>query len=183
MKMLVARHEMCLRLVWHFHVCVGDPYYALDCREDDYCWFNTDADGEMVPSIKFLSQIQPGLGDYRYLSTLQRRIAARPDHPNAAKARAVWRQMIDLKAGTDRPTGARRRKAGKLADYEADRQKVIDAILLLGQLTTPIGRGFREPPRGAVQSGHLPAPRRPCVRLVPGGLSILFLSGVWPHRM
>jgi len=131
MKMLVARHEMCLRLVWHFHVCVGDPYYALDCREDDYCWFNTDADGEMVPSIKFLSQIQPGLNDYRYLSTLQRRIAASPDHANAAKARAVWRQMIDLKAGTDRPTGARRRKAGKLADYEADRQKVIDAILLL----------------------------------------------------
>ena len=52
-------------------VDAGDPYYALDCREDDYCWFNTNAKGELVPSILMLGTIRPGLNDYRYFSTLQ----------------------------------------------------------------------------------------------------------------
>jgi len=128
MKALVVHHGMCLRLVWHFHVCVGDPYYALDCREDDYCWFNTNAEQALVPSVRFLTEIQPGLNDYRYLGTLQRLLAARPDHPAAKNARAVLDEMLALTAGTDRPRGADRRTAERLAEYEADRAKVISAV-------------------------------------------------------
>jgi hypothetical protein len=39
--------------------------------------------------------------------------------------------MTALAAGKDRPMDAQRRQAGRLGDYEADRQKVIDAILML----------------------------------------------------
>jgi len=131
MKMLVVRHEMCLRLVWHFHVCVGDPYYALDCREDDYCWFNTNARGELVPSLRFLTEIQPGLNDYRYLGTLQRLIAENRGHSAIPGAERAFKEMMALEAGKDRAMDARRRQAGRLGDYEADRRKVVDAILAL----------------------------------------------------
>ena len=131
MKMLAVRHGLALRLVWHFNVCVGDPYYALDCREDDYCWFNTDAAGVMVPSLRFLSEIQPGLNDYRYLTTLQRLLKDKPNHPAAAAGRKVFDAMMALEAGKDRPTDARRRKAGRLDEYEADRARVAAAIGLL----------------------------------------------------
>jgi len=133
MKSLVVRHQLCLRLVWHYHVCVGDPYYALDCREDDYCWFNTNAAGEMVPSIRLLSEIQPGLNDYRYLSTLQRLLAEKPDHPAIGRAKKAFEEMMALEAGKDRPMDRTRRREGRLGEYEADRQKVADAIRLLSK--------------------------------------------------
>jgi hypothetical protein len=42
-----------------------------------------------------------------------------------------------LKAGKDRAMEARRRQAGRLGDYEADRRKVIDAILALPRRSSP----------------------------------------------
>jgi len=131
MKMLVVRHGLALRLVWHFHVCVGDPYYGLDCREDDYCWFNTDEAGTMVPSLRFLTEIQPGLNDYRYLTTLQRLLKDKPNHSAATAGRKVFDAMMALEAGKDRPAGDRRRKAGRLDEYEADRARVAAAIARL----------------------------------------------------
>ncbi len=32
---------MKFRLSWHWNAAAGDPYYALDCREDDYAWCNS----------------------------------------------------------------------------------------------------------------------------------------------
>ena len=49
----------------------GDPYYALDCREDDYAWCNATPDGQLIPAIHF-EQLRAGLDDYRYLLTLAR---------------------------------------------------------------------------------------------------------------
>ncbi|HUV38255.1 MAG TPA: hypothetical protein VMY39_01515 [Planctomycetota bacterium] len=119
MKMLVVKHDLALRLTWHCNVVAGDPYYALDCREDDYCWFNTDAAGELVPSLQMLGQIQPGLNDYRYFSTLQRLVKEKAGHPNHAAAKKLFDEMVDLKAGTDR---------NRKVDFEADRAKVAAAI-------------------------------------------------------
>ncbi len=34
---------MKFRLSWHWNAAAGDPYYALDCREDDYAWCNAIA--------------------------------------------------------------------------------------------------------------------------------------------
>jgi len=125
LKMLVVREQLALRLGWHFNNTAGDPYYALDCREDDYCWFNTNERMEMVPSVEFLEQVLPGLNDYRYLSTLQRLLREKPDHPAAAAARELFETMLDLEPGRDlQPPG----DPGRFA---ADRAAVAAAIVSL----------------------------------------------------
>ena len=60
---------MKFRLSWHWNVVAGDPYYALDCREDDYAWCNTSPAGELIPSVEF-ERLREGLDDYRRLITL-----------------------------------------------------------------------------------------------------------------
>jgi hypothetical protein len=127
MKMLVVKHQLALRLTWHFNVVAGDPYYALDCREDDYCWYNTNSRQEMVPSVSLLGSILPGLNDYRYLSTLQRLLKDRPDHSKAAEARKVFDAMMDLTAGKD-VNVYQERRGPRLAEYERDREAVVKAI-------------------------------------------------------
>ncbi|MGD0498130.1 MAG: hypothetical protein ABSC23_06815 [Bryobacteraceae bacterium] len=72
------------RLSWHWNIAAGDPYYALDCREDDYAWGNATPDGQLTPSIEF-ERIAAGLDDYRYLLTLARLAKAKAGSP-AAKA-------------------------------------------------------------------------------------------------
>ncbi len=93
MKMLKDRHALALRLNWHYNVAVGNPYYALDCREDDYCWFNTNARGDMVPSLSFLQEMVPGLNDYRRLLELDTRLALAKKtlaaSPDASKKQAL----------------------------------------------------------------------------------------------
>jgi len=76
------------RLAWHWNIVAGDPYYALDCREDDYAWANTDASRQLVPSVEFM-RISAGLEDYRLLLTLARLAKARPNSPAAQKAEAL----------------------------------------------------------------------------------------------
>jgi len=122
LKMLVNKHGLVLRLAWHYNANAGDPYYALDSREDDYCWYNSDAEGRMVPSAGFLAGIMPGLNDYRYLSTLERLIKERPEHPANKQAQAVFQRMIALEAGKDR---------GMTPDFERDRAEVANAIQAL----------------------------------------------------
>jgi hypothetical protein len=65
------QYGMKYRLSWHWSVVAGDPYYALDCREDDYAWCNSGPDGELVPSVEF-ERLREGLDDYRRLVTLAR---------------------------------------------------------------------------------------------------------------
>jgi hypothetical protein len=69
---------MKFRLSWHWNVVAGDPYYALDCREDDYAWCNSSPQGELIPSVHF-ERLREGLDDYRYTLTLQRLAEARDD--------------------------------------------------------------------------------------------------------
>jgi hypothetical protein len=64
---------MKFRLAWHWNAVAGDPYYALDCREDDYAWCNSSPDGELIPSVEF-ERLREGLGDYRRMLTLARLI-------------------------------------------------------------------------------------------------------------
>lgn len=122
MKMLAARHNLMLRLSWHYNVVAGDPYYALDCREDDYAWYNTDSKQRMVPSLLFLGQILPGLNDYRYLSTLQRLVREKPRHAAAAAANRLLQKMMDLDVAKDR------QGPGDVRQYDADRKAIAEAI-------------------------------------------------------
>lgn len=72
------------RLAWHWNLATGDPYYALDCREDDFAWANAAPDGQLVPSVEY-ARISAGLDDYRSLVTLARLAQAKSGAP-AAKA-------------------------------------------------------------------------------------------------
>jgi hypothetical protein len=76
------------RLAWHWNAAAGDPYYALDCREDDYAWANAAPDGQLVPSVEF-ARIAAGLDDYRSLITLARLAQAKPGAPAAKAAREL----------------------------------------------------------------------------------------------
>lgn len=63
----------------------GDPYYALDCREDDYAWCNSTPDGKLVPAIRF-ERLREGVDDYRRLLTLARLARENPGTPAAREA-------------------------------------------------------------------------------------------------
>lgn len=78
-----------LRISWHWNASAGDPYYPLDCREDDYAWCVANAAGELIPSVHFDRDIRAGVDDYRYLLTLARRLEAQPNHPAAAAGRKL----------------------------------------------------------------------------------------------
>lgn len=76
------------RLSWHWNVVAGDPYYALDCREDDYAWCNASPDGRLIPAIQF-EQLREGLDDYRRLLTAARLAKEHAGTPAAQAAEAL----------------------------------------------------------------------------------------------
>jgi len=137
MKMLKDRHALALRLNWHFNVAVGNPYYALDCREDDYCWFNTNARGDMVPSLSFLQEMVPGLNDYRRLLELDRQLAlAKSDlagSPAEAKKQALEAAIAGGKKVAAQVDALRAGAEGSKPsfDVEAERAELTAAILAL----------------------------------------------------
>ncbi|HKI17283.1 MAG TPA: glycoside hydrolase domain-containing protein, partial [Isosphaeraceae bacterium] len=77
-------HGMKFRIAWHWNNAAGDPYYALDCREDDFAWCNSSPDGGLIPSVDF-ERLREGLDDYRRLLTLSRLATENSGNP-AAKA-------------------------------------------------------------------------------------------------
>lgn len=83
---------MKFRLSWYWNASAGDPYYALDCREDDYAWVVTNAGRELIPTIHFERDIREGLYDYRYMLTLARLLR---EHPASAEAPAARRLLDD----------------------------------------------------------------------------------------
>jgi hypothetical protein len=84
------------RLSWHWNACAGDPYYALDCREDDYAWCNSNPAGELIPSVHFEREMREGLDDYRYLLTLSRLAREKNDRAGLA---LVDQRLASFKLG------------------------------------------------------------------------------------
>jgi hypothetical protein len=132
MKALVVKYGLAYRVTWHLNAVAGNPYYALDCREDDYCFYNTDEKQTLVPSRTVLCEILPGLNDYRYLSTLGRLVKEKASSPRqgpqgqaAADAKKIFDEQVNLVAGKDR-SGPQTQ-----AGFDADRKAVIKAILSL----------------------------------------------------
>ncbi|MCM8784922.1 MAG: DUF6067 family protein [Candidatus Omnitrophica bacterium] len=82
------------RITWHWNICAGDPYYALDCREDDYAWCVTNEKKELIPTISFI-RIAEGLDDYKYLLTLSKMIKEKPNHPYALEAKKILDQILN----------------------------------------------------------------------------------------
>jgi hypothetical protein len=111
------------RLSWHWNAAAGDPYYALDCREDDYAWCNATPDGRLVPSIHF-EQLRAGLDDYRHLLTLARLAKEKEGSPAAAAGQAlIAARLASFKLG--------QREHDELFapdDWQAFRRQLADAI-------------------------------------------------------
>ena len=82
------QYGMKFRIAWHWNNVAGDPYYALDCREDDYAWCNSSPDGRLIPSVEF-ERLREGLDDYRRLLTLSRLVTEHPGNPSAQVAREL----------------------------------------------------------------------------------------------
>jgi hypothetical protein len=87
------RYGMKFRVAWHWNSVAGDPYYALDCREDDYAWCNSGPDGELLPSVEF-ERLREGLDDYRRLLTLARLARERPGATAARQAERLIAEVI-----------------------------------------------------------------------------------------
>jgi hypothetical protein len=91
--------DMKFRLSWHWNANAGDPYYALDCREDDFAWCNATPDGRLVPTIHF-EQLREGLDDYRLLLTLARTAKGKAGTPEAKAAEElVASRLASFKLG------------------------------------------------------------------------------------
>ena len=101
MFMLRQKYDMQFRFGWHWNNCAGDPYYALDCREDDYSWANSNARRELVTSLQF-ERLREGVDDYRYLLTLRRLANGQPANPAAAGVKALLDKVLALTPGADR---------------------------------------------------------------------------------
>jgi len=101
MFMLRQKYDLKHRIAWHWNINAGDPYFALDCREDDYCWVNANAQGELVESMDF-QLIREGIDDYRYLLTLHNLVQNHPEHPAATDGQALLNEVLKLQPNRDR---------------------------------------------------------------------------------
>ncbi len=81
-------YGMKFRIAWHWNAAAGDPYYALDCREDDNAWCTASPAGRLIPSVEF-ERLREGLDDYRRLITLDRLAQEQPAAPAARAAREL----------------------------------------------------------------------------------------------
>ncbi|NQT88477.1 hypothetical protein HQ560_17045, partial [bacterium] len=121
---------MKFRIAWHWNCSAGDPYYALDCREDDYAWCSAAPDGRLVSTLLF-ERLREGLDDYRRLVTLARLAREKAGTPAARAAEAlIADRMASFKLG--------QRDHDALFgpdDWRASRRKVDDAIEALRSFT------------------------------------------------
>ena len=91
------------RVSWHWNNCAGDPYYALDCREDDYAWANSSPDGLLILAVTLEREIRTGIDDYRRLLTLSRLVKEKAGTPAAEAGKIFLEQtMASFKLGQSR---------------------------------------------------------------------------------
>ena len=95
----VKQFGMKFRVSWHWNACAGDPYYALDCREDDYAWCTCSPDGRLIPAVHF-EHIREGIDDYRRMLTLARLCKEKAGTPAAtAGEKLIADRLASFKLG------------------------------------------------------------------------------------
>ena len=114
------------RLSWHWNACAGDPYYPLDCREDDYAWCTATPDAKLVPWIE-LERYREGLGDYRRLLTLERLAKQRAGTPAAQAARRLTdAHLAAFKLGQSNHAAVF--PLGEFTEFRQELDAAIDAL-------------------------------------------------------
>ncbi|MFO0965133.1 MAG: DUF6067 family protein [Gemmataceae bacterium] len=86
-------YGMKFRVAWHWNNVAGDPYYALDCREDDFAWCTATPDGDLIPAVIF-ERLREGLGDYRRMLTLARLAREKKGTPAAAAGEKILADIL-----------------------------------------------------------------------------------------
>ena len=130
------QHRMKFRVSWHWNNVAGDPYYALDCREDDYAWCNSSPDGELIPSVEF-ERLREGLGDYRRPLDADPAGDGKRRRPCRARGGEADRRCAgELRAGRSRDPGYAKlpgiaRQAGR-GDREASLNGLLRLLVELG---------------------------------------------------
>ena len=120
----VKQFDMKFRISWHWNCTSGDPFYALDGREDDYAWCQSSPDGKLIPCLDLFERKREGLGDYRRLLTLQRLAREKTGTPAAQAAQ----KLIDDRMASFK-LGQRDHDAiFPVDDWATFRAKVSDAI-------------------------------------------------------
>jgi hypothetical protein len=114
---------MKFRISWHWNIVAGDPYYALDCREDDFAWCNSTPDGRLVPAVHF-EQLREGLDDYRRLITLARLSKEKAGTPAARAAQ----ELIDTRMAAFKLGQREHDQLFSPSDWSEFRRKLDDAI-------------------------------------------------------
>jgi hypothetical protein len=118
------QYKMKFRLSWHWNNAAGDPYYALDSREDDYAWSSANANGDLIPTIHFERDVREGTDDYRYMLTLSRLLRAKPNHPAASAARKLLDDKLNAFKLGEREHNAK----WPVEEFRAYRLKLAEAI-------------------------------------------------------
>lgn len=118
------QYNMKFRLSWHWNAAAGDPFYALDSREDDYAWCVTNARRELIPTLHFERDIREGIDDYRYLLTLSHLLKKKPNHPAAPAAR----KLLDEKMAAFRLGDRDHNAKWPVEEFRAYRRKLAEAI-------------------------------------------------------
>ncbi len=96
---LKQRSALALRLAWTWNQNSGNPYYALDGREDDYNWCNSTSSGDLICTLQYDRQVLRGVQDYRYALTLQKLIDRSPEllkRPDGQEAEKLLSELNDL---------------------------------------------------------------------------------------
>ncbi len=119
----VTQFKLKFRIAWHWNIVAGDPYYALDCREDDFAWANSAPTGDLVPSIEF-ARIAAGVDDYRELLTAARLAKAKPGTPAAQAAE----RLIAARMAAFRLNDKDHDAVFGVDDWPKFRQQISDAI-------------------------------------------------------
>jgi len=88
-----TRFKLKFRIAWHWNMRLGNPFYALDSREDDYAWVHVNPEGQLMPEVDFM-RLAMGLVDYRLFLTLQHLIDENPHHPQAQQAQHFIKQRL-----------------------------------------------------------------------------------------
>ena len=114
----VKQFDCKFHVAWHWNIASGDPYFALDGREDDYCWANATPEGKLTPTLNF-EQVREGITDYRCLLTLARLAKEKAGTPAANEAQDLIKKRMDsfklgFREGFD--------------DYPVFRKQVMEAI-------------------------------------------------------
>lgn len=123
------QYGMKFRLSWHWNASAGDPFYALDCREDDYSWCVANPNGDLIPSLTFEREIREGIDDYRYMETLARLVKAHPGSPAAA----AGQKLLDDKLASFHLGERDHNAKWPSSEYREYRLKLAEAIEALAR--------------------------------------------------